>query len=138
MKKIYVGNRKLDLEGFQSVSDVEMLNYIAADAECVTIILDGYLRGNHFNYIENIIAFCLQKLRMGGVLKIVDIDFDLLCSAYQKNHNIQDLQVIFNKPISSFVTIELVKNILEKSGRVVQSGAVINGIEFDTEFTRVS
>ena len=138
MKKIYIGYKDFTDPDFKVINNIEMLKYIAADAECNIIILDGFLRCFRFSEVPQVIAFCVQKIRMGGVLKIIDIDFDLLSYTYLKINDIGKLQNIFERPISSFLNVDTTKQIVEGSGKMVHSGAVIKGIEFDMEFTRIS
>lgn len=138
MKKIYIGHKKFQEEGFQAISSIEILDYIVEDAECNLIILDGYLRTVHASQWIAVINQCIKKLRMGGTLKFIDIDFDILCYIYQKENNLNDLQNIFEKPIFSFLTLEGLKQIMQNFSQTTQGGAIMRGIEFDTEFVRIS
>ncbi len=138
MKNIYIGHKKFQEEYFQAITSIEVLNFIAEDAECNLIILDGYLRTVHASNWISVINECMKKLRMGGTLKIIDIDFDILCYVYQKENSLNDLQNIFEKPIFSFLTLEGLKMLMQNFPQVAQGGAVMRGIEFDSEFVRIS
>ena len=80
----------------------------------------------------------VKKLRLGGKLKIIDIDFDLLTHVYKKVGNIADLNkaVFSSSEVRSFLTYELILEILSKYSKLEMSMVNLKNIEFDIEATR--
>ena len=76
--KVYIGNRVIENQDFKSLTDVDMLKYIADDSECTSIVLDGVLKGLSLSQIAPTIDLVVSKLRSGGELIINDLDFDLI------------------------------------------------------------
>lgn len=138
--KVYIGNRNIEDESYRAITEPAVMNYLAEDSECTTIVLDGVLRKYTLNEILNILELCHKKLRIGGLLKIVDIDFDMLIYTYRRNGDIVQLNnAIFQTEIKSFLTRELVLDILiKKFPDLGQSplGSQLQNIEFDMEFMR--
>jgi predicted SAM-dependent methyltransferase len=114
------------------------MNYIAEDSECTAIVLDGVLRKLPIDQVAQTIALAYKKLRIGGILKIVDIDFDLLVYVYGKSKNLASLnQAIFApSEIRSFLSVDLLKEITQQYPRLSLQSMNIQNIEFDAEFKR--
>lgn len=135
--KIYIGNRKIEDESYQVITEPTVLNYLAEDAECTVIVFDGVLRRYKLPDVQQIIQLAHKKLRIGGMLKIVDVDFDLLLYAYQRNGNLVELNgAIFNNDIGSFLNIDIVDTILKQFNDLTKNSQRIQNIEFDMEFIR--
>lgn len=135
--KIYIGSKNIEDDSYQSITDVQVLNYIADDSECTTIILDGVLTKQDLNQAVNVLNLCSSKLRLGGKLQIVDIDFDILIYAYGKNQDIKNLnlRVFQSGPINSLLTLDLVKQMCIQVGLSIGSIS-LNNIDFVLECTR--
>lgn len=135
--KIYIGPKNIEDDSYQSITDVQVLNYIADDSECTTIILDGVLTKQDLNQAVNVLNLCSSKLRLGGKLQIVDIDFDILIYAYGKNQDIKNLnlRVFQSGPINSLLTLDLVKQMCIQVGLSIGSIS-LNNIDFVLECTR--
>lgn len=56
--KIYIGSKNIEDDSYQSITDVQVLNYIADDSECTTIILDGVLTKQDLNQAVNVLNLC--------------------------------------------------------------------------------
>jgi hypothetical protein len=137
--KVYIGNRSIKDESLKIITQVEMLEYIADDSECTSIILDGVLRDCSISKIPAVLSLAVTKLRPEGSLIINDIDFDLLTFAYRKNGNILELNKMAEqtKGFKSFVTNELVQNIMSQYQHIQLKSLVLNNIEFKMEFAKV-
>jgi 2-polyprenyl-3-methyl-5-hydroxy-6-metoxy-1,4-benzoquinol methylase len=137
--KVYLGNRSIKDESFKVLSQVEMLEYVADDSECTSIILDGLLRQYSINKIPNILSLIVKKLRPEGSLIISDIDFDLLVFAYRKTGNLLELNQMAEqvKGFKSFITNELVKDFLNQFQYIQLKSVVLSNIEFKLEYTKV-
>lgn len=135
--KIYIGSKNIEDDSYQSITDIQVLNYIADDSECTTIILDGVLTKQDLNQAVNVLNLCSSKLRLGGKLQIVDIDFDILIYAYGKNQDIKNLnlRVFQSGPINSLLTLDLVKQMCIQVGLSIGSIS-LNNIDFVLECTR--
>lgn len=136
--KIYIGNRNINDNSYKTVSEPQIINYIADDSECNVIVLDGVLRKLSINEVAQIIALANRKLRIGGILKIVDIDFDLLVYVYGKSGNLVDLNNAIFAPsgIKSFLSVDLLKEIMQQYPKLQLQAMNIQNIEFDMEFKR--
>lgn len=136
--KIYVGNRVINDSSYKSVNEPQIINYIADDSECNVIVLDGVLRKLGIDQVLQTIDLANKKLRIGGVLKIVDIDFDLLVYVYGKSKNLADLNRAIFAPseVRSFLSIDLVKEIIQQYPKLQLQAMNIKNIEFDVEFKR--
>lgn len=137
--KVYLGNRSIKDESFKVLSQVEMLEYVADDSECTSIILDGLLRQYSINKIPNILSLIVKKLRPEGSLIISDIDFDLLVFAYRKTGNLLELNQMAEqaKGFKSFITNELVKDFLNQFQYIQLKSVVLSNIEFKLEYAKV-
>lgn len=137
--KIYIGNAQINDESYKAITEPTVLNYLAEDSECNVIVLHKVLTKNNLNEILNILNLCYKKLRIGGTLKIIDIDFDLLCYVYRKNGNLIELNnAIFEGEMRSFITRELLIGLIQNyhSDLGQPSLSKIQNIEFDLEFVR--
>jgi hypothetical protein len=136
--KIYIGSRAVDNGSYKNISEPQIMNYIAEDSECTAIVLDGVLRKLPIDQVAQTIALAYKKLRIGGILKIVDIDFDLLVYVYGKSKNLASLnQAIFApSEIRSFLSVDLLKEITQQYPRLSLQSMNIQNIEFDAEFKR--
>lgn len=137
--KVYIGNQQVSDESYRSITDPTILNYIAEDSECSVIVLNGVLRKYNLNTSMQILELCYKKLRIGGLLKIIDIDFDLLIYAYQRNGNLVALNNgIFDSEMRSFLTLEFLKDFINQNFRDLGPAVAsrVQNIEFDVEFTR--
>jgi hypothetical protein len=136
--KIYIGSRAVDNGSYKNISEPQIMNYIAEDSECTAIVLDGVLRKLPIDQVAQTIALAYKKLRIGGILKIVDIDFDLLVYVYGKSKNLASLnQAIFApSEIRSFLSVDLLKEITQQYPKLSLQSMNIQNIEFDAEFKR--
>jgi hypothetical protein len=136
--KIYIGSRAVDNGSYKNISEPQIMNYIAEDSECTAIVLDGILRKLPIDQVAQTIALAYKKLRIGGILKIVDIDFDLLVYVYGKSKNLASLnQAIFApSEIRSFLSVDLLKEITQQYPKLSLQSMNIQNIEFDAEFKR--
>lgn len=135
--KIYIGPKNIEDSSYKSISSIQMLSYLADDSECTTIVLDGVLSKQNLNEVINALSLCSSKLRLGGKLQIIDIDFDILTYVYGKNQDIQNLnsRVFQLGPINSLLTLELVKQLCVQVGLTIGSIS-LNNIDFVLECTR--
>lgn len=136
--KIYIGNRNINDSSYKTINEPQIMNYIAEDSECTVIVLDGVLRKLPIEKVAQTIALANQKLRIGGILKIVDIDFDMLVYVYGKSKNLVDLNNAIFAPseIRSFLSVDLVKEIIQQHPKLQLQALNIQNIEFDMEFKR--
>ena len=136
--KIYIGDKQLNDESYKAIKEPELLKYMADDSECTVIVFDSILRKLNLNNILSHLDNAVKKLRMNGILKIIDIDFDLLLYVYKKNGNIIDLNnaIFANSEMKSFLSYELVLEILSKYPQMHVSNINLKNIEFDIELTR--
>ena len=136
--KVYIGNRNINDGSYKNISEPQIMNYVAEDSECTVIVLDGVLRKLPIDQLAQTIALAYKKLRIGGTLKIVDIDFDLLVYAYGKSKNLASLnQAIFApSEIRSFLSVDLLKEIIQQYPKLSLQSMNSQNIEFDAEFKR--
>lgn len=137
--KVYVGNRRIEDESYQQIPDPSILQHVADDAECTTIILDGVLRRYNLPQVADVLRLCQKKLRLGGILKIIEVDFDLLVYVYGKLGNIVDLNNAFmTSEVRSLLTFDLLLEIMKTNAPDVANVnfSRIQNIEFDVEFVR--
>lgn len=137
--KIYVGNRKVEDGSYQQIPDPSILQHVADDAECTIIILDGVLRKYNLSQVAEIIKLCQKKLRLGGILKVVEVDFDLLVYVYQKLGNIVELNNAFmTNEVRSLLTFDLLLEMMKANAPDVANVnfSRVHNIEFDVEFIR--
>lgn len=137
--KVYIGNQQVNDESYRSITEPSILNYIAEDSECNVIVLNGVLRKHNINDVAKVLSLCHKKLRIGGILKIIDLDFELLMYAYKRNGNLLALNNgIFDSEMRSLLTLDFIKDFVSQNfkdlGPPVASR--IQNIEFDLEFTR--
>lgn len=135
--KIYIGNKKIEDQSYQALSDVQVLNYVADDSECLSIVLDDALSKQSLNEVVETLKLCMLKLRINGTLQIIDTDFDILTYLYDRSGKIKDLNAaIFQSgSIGSFLTLDLMKEICSGLGLIIKSVA-INNFKFVLECTR--
>ena len=136
--KIYIGNRDINDNSYKTINEPQIINYIAEDSECNVIVLDGILRKLGIDQVLQTIDLVNKKLRIGGILKIVDIDFDLLVYRYGKSKNLVELNRAIFAPseIRSFLSIDLIKEIIQQYPKLQLQALNIQNIEFDVEFKR--
>jgi hypothetical protein len=136
--KVYVGNRNFNDESFKIITEPEILSYIAEDSECTTIVLDNTLTKLKFNDVVSTINMAVSKLRTNGILIINDIDFDLLTYLYTRNPNLQELNTLVSgiNGFKSFLSSELVKDIMKNFPNLNLGGATLNNLEFKLEYIR--
>jgi hypothetical protein len=138
--KIYIGTRQINDASYKTITEPQILNYLADDSECTVIAVDNTLRQYSLDNATQIIDLAIKKLRIGGLLIINDIDFDLLNFVYQNNPDI----IAVNQMVESsggfkmFLTTDLVKRILSNYNTLSLSSAKINGLEFTLEYKRES
>jgi hypothetical protein len=136
--KVYIGNKQLDQDVYKVITEYNILNYLADDSECTEIIFDGVFRTLPILEIEQAIDLAVRKLRMSGSIKIVDVDFDLMISAYKKIGDLTSLNNSLFKEsgIRSFVNNEMILNMLQKYSQIVPFKLDIKNIEFIMEFKK--
>jgi hypothetical protein len=138
--KVYIGHNQTS-EDFKAITEPAILNYIADDSECETIVLDGILKKMNLNDITGYLALVRKKLRLNGILAIKDIDFDLFCFIYGKNANFEELNkfIFDNGSINSMFNYEYILNLLNSSNTGLElESKNIDGINFILNFRRVS
>lgn len=137
--KVYIGSREIQDQAFKSIKDVSLLQAIADDAECTNIILDGVLRKYTLSEIANVLNTALSKLRIGGELVISDLDFDLIVFAHRKLSNMIELNKMVETigGFKSFLTYELVSDMVKSNPRISLISVDITNIEFKLVFKRV-
>lgn len=138
--KVYIGNREIENDkSFKCLKDITLLNTIADDSECTNIILDGVLRKYTLSEIGNVLNLVISKLRLNGELIISDLDFDLIIFAHKKLANLVELNKMVESigGFKSFLTYELVSEIVKTNPRINLVSADINNIEFKLVFKRV-
>jgi len=139
--KVYIGNREINDESYKKIATPEILNVIADDSECTSIVLDNILKRYSINDALSIIGLAVKKLRMSGILCINDIDFDLLVFVYRKSSDLIALNqgVCDANGFKSFLSLELIiKTIGEHFPSLELTSSQINNIEFRLEFKRKS
>jgi hypothetical protein len=136
--KVYIGTREIEDKNFKCLKDVTLLQAIADDSECTNIILDGVLRKYTLSEIANVLNLVLSKLRLGGELIISDLDFDLVVFAHKKLGNLPELNKMVESigGFKSFLTYELVSDIVKTNPRTSLISVDINNIEFKLVFKR--
>lgn len=136
--KVYIGNRKLNDESFKVITEPEILNYVAEDSECTTIILDNALSKLKIDDVINTINTTVKKLRINGLLVINDIDFDLLTYLYTRNPNLQELNTLVGgiNGFKSFLSSELIKDFMNNFPNLKLGGGSLSNIEFKLEYIR--
>jgi hypothetical protein len=136
--KVYIGNRQLKDDSFKIINDPEMLEYVAEDSECTVIVLDNTLSKINLNEVSKILNLCIKKLRIKGKFIINDIDFELLNYIYSKNPNLKDLNVMIQSigGFKSFLSYELIKELLDNYNNIVLSGVSLQNMEFKLEYSR--
>jgi len=136
--KVYIGDKQLNDDTYKTIKDPGVLKYVADDSECTVIVMDGILRRLNLDSVLITIDDAIKKLRLGGKLKIIDIDFDLLMHVYKKIGNIGDLNraVFSSSEVRSFLNYELILEIISKYPKVEVSAVNLKNIEFDIEVTR--
>jgi len=136
--KVYIGNRNFNDESFKVITEPEILSYIAEDSECNTIIIDNSLSKLKFADAVNTISIAVTKLRTNGVLIINDIDFDLLTYLYSRNPNLQELNNLVSgiNGFKSFLSNDLIKQIMSNFPNLSLKGSVLNNLEFRLEYIR--
>jgi hypothetical protein len=138
--KIYIGTRQINDDSFKTVAEPQILNYLAEDSECTTIIIDNILKQSTIENAAMIIDLAVRKLRLGGSLLINDIDFDLLTFIYEKNPDIISLnQMVSNTGgFKMFLTMDLTKQLVSRYNSLSLISSKINGLEFTLEYKRES
>lgn len=137
--KIYVGSRRIEDQSYQQVPEPELIEHVADDAECTMIILDGVLRKYTLTQVAAIVRLCQKKLRLGGTLKVIEVDFDLLVYVYGKLGNIVELNNAFmTSEVRSLLTFELLLEVVKANAPDVANVnfSRTHNIEFDVEFIR--
>lgn len=116
--KVYIG-KNTPGDQYKKIEVPDMISYVAEDAECTEIVVEGILRSMTLEEIKNYLILVRQKTRIGGTVVIKDLDFDMVHYLYDKNGNIEDLnkQVFANGTVlNSFLKQELVASILLQLG----------------------
>lgn len=136
--KVYIGNRNFNDESFKVITEPEILSYIAEDSECNTIIIDNSLSKLKLADAVNAISVAVAKLRTNGVLIINDIDFDLLTYLYSRNPNLQELNNLVSgiNGFKSFLSNDLIKQIMSNFPNLSLKGSLLNNLEFRLEYIR--
>lgn len=136
--KLYVGTREIVDESYKKISDPDMLNYIADDSECTTIVLDNVCSKLDMDSVVKNLVTASKKLRIGGKLILSDIDFDLINYVYSKNPNPMDLNKLINSigGIRSILTYQLLVSIIESQTPLTLDSVKLSNIEFKLEYTR--
>jgi len=138
--KIYIGDKDINDESYKKITEIQILNFVAEDSECTSIVLDNILRKFQLNELVGAMQLVAKKTRLGGTISIVDIDFDLLCYVYRKNSDIVSLnQAVANAGgFKSLLTNSLVLELLKSFPGFKLVSAQANNIEFRMEIQRVS
>jgi hypothetical protein len=138
--KIYIGDKDINDESYKKITEIQILNFVAEDSECTSIVLDNILRKFQLNELVGAMQLVAKKTRLGGTISIVDIDFDLLCYVYRKNSDIVSLnQAVANAGgFKSLLTNSLILELLKNFPGFKLVSAQANNIEFRVEIQRVS
>lgn len=138
--KIYIGTRQINDETYKTITEPQILNYLAEDSECTVIAIDNTLRQYNLDNAVQTIDLAVRKLRIGGLLIINDIDFDLLNFVYENNPDIISLNRMAETSggFKLFLTSDLVKQIMGQYNTLALSSAKVNGLEFTLEYKRES
>lgn len=138
--KIYIGTRQINDETYKTITEPQILNYLAEDSECTVIAIDNTLRQYNLDNAVQTIDLAVRKLRIGGLLIINDIDFDLLNFVYENNPDIISLNRMAETSggFKLFLTSDLVKQIMGRYNTLALSSAKVNGLEFTLEYKRES
>jgi hypothetical protein len=136
--KIYVGNREIQEQDFKKTADIKVLDFLADDSECTNIVFDNILSKYPISELGPNIQLAIKKLRIGGLLLINDIDFDILSYLYRKSPNIVELNNSMANfgGFKSFLTNDLISDIMKNYPELKIIANNFNGIEFRLEFTR--
>jgi hypothetical protein len=136
--KVYIGNKLIEDQSFKSITDIDMLKYIADDGECTAIVIDGNLRKMTLGEVNQAVALAVQKLRIDGDLIISDIDFDLLSYVYKRNPNILDLNNMAANAggFKSFLTHDLVSQMISNYKNLNLNSVELSNIEFKLGYTK--
>ena len=116
--KIYIGKGEVN-EQYRKIEEPQLISYIAEDAECTEIVVDGVLRSMNLSEIQQYLVLLRQKTRLNGVLILKDIDFDILHYVYDKNNNIEELnKTMFSSgtPLNSLLKYEIILPIATSLG----------------------
>ena len=91
-----------------------------------------------FNEAVEAIRIAVKKLRTTGILIINDIDFDLLTYLYTRNPNLQELNNLVSgiNGFKSFLSSELIKDVMKNFPNLNLGGAILNNLEFKLESIR--
>lgn len=137
--KFYIGNQQIQDDSYVQIPDPSLLEHLADDAECTVIILADVLRKYNLDQIRGVLQLCRKKLRLGGILKIVDVDFDLLIYVYGQLNNIVDLNAVFmQSEVRSLLNLELITEIMKSVAPDTSEVhfSRTSNIQFDVEFMR--
>jgi hypothetical protein len=138
--KIYIGKADLESQGFKCITEPRILEYLVDDSEATEIVFDNVLRSSHLKDIDSLMDLAVKKLRISGCITIVDIDFELLQFAYEKQGNIVELNNLVignNIAIRSFLTNELILDIAKSKNLIIEFNNTKN-IEFLVKLRRNS
>lgn len=136
--KIYIGKADLQEQGFKCITEPGILEYLVDDSEATEIVFDNVLRSNYLKDVDRLLELATKKLRMSGFITIVDIDFELLQFAYEKQGNIVEVNntIIGNgMAIRSFLTNDLILDMAKSKNLIVEFNNTKN-IEFLVKLRR--
>jgi predicted SAM-dependent methyltransferase len=104
------------------VPDVNLLDVFVENSEAKEIVVDFFLGNFYFAEIPSVIEKICRKLRFGGQITIIDMDFEFLCHKLEYEEIQRINQVVFDKkPIKSFYNIEYIKSLLEKYVKITNA-----------------
>lgn len=137
--RIYIGNE--NPEGFNKITEPNVLYFTAEDAECEHIYCDNTLKKMTVQNIPTFLHLVRQKLRLNGLLTIRDVDFDLFSYILNKNGDYNQMNsVLFaNGAVESIFNAEFILSILssQQFGLELQTKN-IDGTNFILVLRRVS
>lgn len=137
MRKIFIGHVPIEDPNYQCVNSLDALYEVVDDGECDVIVVAGFLRAVHYGLLVDVIRAIAQKVKLGGILKIVDLDFDLLSRTYIKKGDIAKLNnVVMNYPMYSLLNDETIISCVQENTDLILTGHQLGELEFDMEFRR--
>ena len=88
--KVYVGKQNAN-EQYKKIEEPQLISFIAEDAECTEIVVDGVLRSMTLEEVKNYLVLIRQKTRIGGTVILKDLDFDMIHYVYDKSNDLEDI-----------------------------------------------
>jgi len=135
--QIYSKNHTSDLLGNVQSAEVEELSSAQVPNDSLSeIIVDNTLSFTDQDHAKACLAFCRDKLRLGGELIIIDIDITSMCrNVFSKKLSVEN----FNKMIKNRINIHdafSVKSFF-MSGNIIVESLVFNNETYTIKFQKI-